>query len=169
MGIVRAHEGAIHIDSIRDRRTAIIVLLPAVEVEAEPVTADEEPAAWRGQGTILVADAEPVVRSLTKNFLEHQGFRVVTATDGRDAVAKFREHADEIVAVLLDLAMPQMMGDEALDLIHKDRPDTPIIVMSGYAEAHARERFSEKQVIGFVQKPFQSGALMEKLRQAVKT
>ncbi len=169
MGIVRAHEGAIRVDSIRDRRTSIIVLLPAVEVETEPVTADEGPAAWRGEGTILVADADPVVRSVTKNFLEHQGFRVVTATDGRDAVATFREHADEIVAILLDLAMPPMMGDEALDLIHKDRPDIPVIVMSGYAEAHVRERFSEKQVIGFLQIPFRSRALMDKLRQAVKT
>ena len=92
------------------------MLLPAVEVGAEPVTADEDPATWHGEGTILVADADPVVRSVTKNFLEHQGFRVVTATDGRDAVAKFREHAYDIVAILLDLAMPQMMGDEALDL-----------------------------------------------------
>ncbi len=65
--------------------------------------------------------------------------------------------------------MPQMMGDEALDLIHKDRPETPVIVMSGYAEAHVRKRFSDRQVIGFLQKPFRSAALMEKLRQAVKT
>ena len=106
---------------------------------------------------------------MTKNFLEHQGFRVVTATDGRDAVATFREHADEIVAILLDLAMPPMMGDEALDLIHKDRPDIPVILMSGYAEAHVRERFSEGQVVGFLQKPFRSGALMGKLRRAIKT
>ncbi len=147
MGIVRGHGGAIRIDSIRDRGTSIIVLLPAVEVEAHPFTG-EEPTAWQGEGTILVVDDEPVVRSVTQSFLENQGFRVITATDGRDAVAKFREHADEIVAILLDLGMPRMMGDEALDLIHKDHPDTPVIVMSGYSETIVRERFSEKQVVG---------------------
>ena len=144
------------------------VLLPAIEVEADPDRAEEQ-AAWQGEGTILVVDDEAVVRSVTQDFLESQGFRVITATDGRDAVAKSREHADEIVAILLDLGMPRMMGDEALDLIHKDRPDTPVIVMSGHSETMVRERFSEKQIVGFLQKPFQSDALMDKLRLAVKT
>ncbi len=168
MGIVRTHHGAIRIDSVRDRGTSILILLPAVEVEEVSDTPVEVLAPWQGEGTVLVVDDEDSVRSVTTRFLEQHGFRVITATDGCDAVEKFRDHVDEIVAVLLDLAMPNMMGDEAMDVIHEDHPDTPVIVMSGYTEAYVSERFAGKKIAGFLQKPFRADALMEKLRLAVK-
>lgn len=71
----------------------------------------------RGGGIVLVADDEEAIRHIATRMLEQAGLTVMTASDGRQAVEVFREHADELAAVLLDLTMPEMDGEEALDEI----------------------------------------------------
>jgi len=93
---------------------------------ARPSPLDQAPAAedsWRGSGTILVVDDEETVRTVAARMLESFGFEVVLAADGREAISRFAEESPRFAAVLLDLTMPQMGGDEAFRVMRQLRSD----------------------------------------------
>ena len=81
----------------------------------------------------------------------------------------FEKHSNEIVCVLLDLTMPRMGGDEALDELRRVRRDVPVILSSGYSEEDLVHRFDGRGLSGVIQKPYQYKSLMDKLEQALDT
>ena len=109
------------------------------------------------------------LRKLAQAILEHSGYKVLTAEDGREAVEVFRQHADTITAILLDMTMPVMSGEEAFRLIRKIRADVPIVVSTGYSEVATRELFDSGTVVGFVQKPYTAARLCERIRTVSQT
>jgi CheY-like chemotaxis protein len=115
-----------------------------------------------------VADDEEIVRDLAQDTLEEQGFNVLLACDGQEAVDAFRNHADDIRAVLLDLSMPVLNGTEALREIHAIRPDMPAILSSGYTEQDAFDKFSLDCSAAFIQKPYAPQKLLATLRTVLK-
>jgi len=170
LGIVRGHSGALKVYSETGRGTAFRILLPSSDQSAG--TAREEPAqveGWRGEGTLLVVDDEETVRNIAKSMLETFGLTVLTASDGRDAVNTFRERADEIDLVLLDLTMPQMDGEEAFRELRRIKDDVRVILSSGYNEQDVTNRFAGKGLSGFIQKPYQVATLLEKVRGLLET
>src|SRR4029453_9734263 len=97
-----------------------------------------------GKGTLLVVDDEDSVRNVARTMLERAGFKVLTANDGRQGVEVFREHATEIAAVILDLTMPCMNGDEAFRELRQIQPNVRVILASGYAEQDTSQQFAGK-------------------------
>lgn len=120
------------------------------------------------QGTILVADDEPAVRLVVKGMLECMGFAVLTAGDGRQAVQAFADHADEIDAVLLDLTMPGLSGEQALDELRRIRPRAKVVLCSGFGEAEMAQRFGARSQAAFLQKPFDYDTLAAKLKSLLR-
>ena len=172
LGIVRAHQGAIRIDSSVGRGTAFDVLLPcgAQIAPAAAPARDEAPeslVAWRAEGTALVVDDEQAVRAMAARMLRDVGFNVLTACNGREAVEVFAEHADGIVVVLLDLTMPEMGGEEAFAALRTIRPDVPVVLCSGYTEEDAAARFAGKGLSGFLHKPFDFDAMVAHLHHVL--
>ena len=167
LGIVRGHQGTLKIHSQVGNGSTFKVLFPANEPAdngSTITTTDEAERRDRsGSGTILFADDEEPVLAVGKRMLERIGFSVLTSPDGREAVKVFREHADEIVGVLLDLTMPHMDAEEAFREMRRLRPGIPVILCSGYNEQEATQRFAGKGLAGFVQKPFGKATLREKL------
>ena len=92
------------------------------------------------------------------------GFEVVLAVDGKDAVDKFKLRPHDFRFVLLDLTMPRMNGVEAFGAMKLIRAETPVVLMSGYNEQAAVERFAGRGLAGFIQKPFQMKSLLERVR-----
>ena len=171
LGIVRGHGGAIKFYTEPSKGTTFKMLLPCGEHEnVSYVTEDREPQeiSWQGHGTILVVDDEESVRNIAKMMLEKAGLKVLTAADGGQCMKIFRQHSDEISAILLDMTMPHMDGRETYRELRKIRPDIKVILCSGYNEQDATSRFSGKGLAGFIQKPFRIQTLIQKIRQAME-
>jgi len=168
LGIVRSHKGAIRIYSELGKGTTFKILLPASERQPEPAPdASAGIQGWRGSGAVLLADDDENVRYLSQRVLEHAGFHVLTAENGEEAVKVFRDHADEIVCVLLDLTMPVLGGEDALRQLRRIRKDVPVVLSSGYNEEEVVSRFAGKGLSGFVQKPYTVPQLLSALRSAL--
>ncbi len=165
LGIVRGHKGAIRTYSEVGRGTTMKVLLPASPLPSKPLSKTEDSVrSWRGTGTVLIVDDEPVVREVAQGMLERAGLTVLTAEDGREALVVFGDHSDEIDCVILDLTMPHLDGEETFCELRKVRPDVAVILASGYNQQDVTQRFTGKGLAGFLQKPFRLESLTEMVK-----
>ena len=168
-GIVRGHRGALRVDSETGRGTTFRVLFPASTMGVVRKDHEPEAAEWQGSGTILVVDDEETVRTLGRKMVERSGFSTLTACDGREAVEVFRQNADKIICVLLDLTMPHMDGVEAFQELRKIRSDIRVILSSGYDEQEVSRRFAGAGMAGFIEKPYTRAMLIRVLRRVLES
>jgi PAS domain S-box-containing protein len=169
LGIARTHNGAVKVESAPGRGTTIRLLFPAASGAVSVETTDEPLAqAWRGAGRVLVVDDEAAVRETAVRILERSGFTTVTAIHGQDALDIFAREPVGFCAILLDLTMPVMNGEEAFRQIRALNSSVPVVMMSGYNRSESAERFAVEDIAAFVQKPFSSENLVEALRVAVE-
>jgi two-component system, cell cycle sensor histidine kinase and response regulator CckA len=129
--------------------------------------AEESLTDLTGTGTILVVDDEEMVQRSAKAALEHYGYQVQLAANGQEAVDLFQRQGEQISAVLLDMTMPVMSGEETLRQLKRLRPDVRVILSSGYSEVEAVQRFTGKGLANFIQKPYESTALAAKLKKVL--
>jgi CheY-like chemotaxis protein len=169
LGIVRGHNGVLKVYSEVARGSTFKMLLPCANSgTAELKPPDTSAGNWRGAGTILVVDDEESVRIIAARMLELFGFTVLLAADGRQGVETFRENKDKISAVILDMTMPHLNGEEAFREIRRIRADAKVLLVSGYNEQDATDRFAGKGLDGFLQKPFKPDELRDKLKAILK-
>jgi len=114
---------------------------------------------------VLYVDAEEALRRTVKTALEAFGFSVLLARDGREGVETFRQHADDIQVVILDLNLPDQTGAAAVQEIRRLRPRARLLFLSE-AEAEARTRFAGMDRVDFLQKPFHFLQLIEQVQAA---
>ena len=119
---------------------------------------DQEPTG-KIRATILVADDDQMVLRVVRRLLERQDMRVLTAGDGEDALEVYREHQDEIDAVILDIVMPKLDGLETLKVLRSMDPSVKILLVSGYC---AKE-IPEDDPALFMMKPYRATDLADKL------
>jgi CheY-like chemotaxis protein/two-component sensor histidine kinase len=167
-GIVRTLDGRIVVHSAVGVGTRIGVVLP-VPKPAQPVQAAAAPEAVPGDahGTVLIVDDEPMVRKMAGAFLKKCGIPVLEAANGKEAIERLTSEGGAVSAILLDIAMPEMRGDEALPFIRKLRPDVRVIVSSGFQDRDVQEHFSSIEGCSFLSKPYTREQLLAQILPAV--
>jgi len=166
--IAREHKGTLDISSRPGEGAWIRLLVPVAQhadITQTLMPAPEEP---EGEGRlVLVVEDEAVLRGALRLGLEESGFRVLEAEDGVEGFAAFVRNRDQLAAVLLDLTMPRMNGDELVEEIRALRPELPVILMSGYSEAEATATLGRLGLTGFLSKPCSLRAVREALNRAL--
>lgn len=115
--------------------------------------------------TVLVVEDDPAVRLVTVRALTLFGFATLQAADGMEGLEVFRANRTQIGCVLVDLTMPRLDGPATVKEMQQIDPNTRVILMTGYAEDDARERFEGLQVAAYLEKPFD----LPRLRAAIES
>jgi signal transduction histidine kinase len=172
LGIVRAHSGAVRLRSKPGKGSTFQILFPAMEKgtavkkksNASSDMTDSEPP---NTMTVLLVDDEEHVRIIGRKMLEKYNHSVYTAKNGKEALEIFESRQDEIDCVVLDLTMPHMSGEEVIEKIYQQSPETPVVISSGYNEQELQTRFDDAiKPKGFIQKPYKAVELNKTLMEA---
>ena len=170
-GIVRQTGGAVWLDSTPGQGTRVEIVLPRyVEPTDEPATAAEgQPAPPRRSGppVVLVVEDEASVLRLVRRVLESEGMVVLSAQDADEALLLTSQHGGTIDLLLTDVVMPGQSGLELARRVERDRPDTRVLFMSGYADHAMVQRDVIDAGRPFLQKPIAPDRLVSRVRQAL--
>ncbi len=168
-GVVNNHRGFVQVDSEVDMGTTFSVYLPVAETAQEapddvpPV--GERPS--RAAQTIMVVEDEDMLRDLAVHILSGEGYNVLTARDGMEAVEMFAKHRDDIGLVICDLGLPRLGGREVFLKMKEMKPSVRAIVASGYLEPSMRSEILKAGVIDTIQKPYDFRELVEKIHSVI--
>jgi two-component system cell cycle sensor histidine kinase/response regulator CckA len=169
-GMVRQWGGDLAALDEPGERSGFRVFLERVEFSpAEVREAAPEPEAVVApepeMETILVVEDEAGIRALVRKILRRQGYQVVEASNGEEALLKCQENGAQINLVVTDMLMPRMGGRELVERLHEKAPDMKVLYISGYTEDAAVYARDLPPGTGFLQKPFTLGSLLEKVKE----
>jgi len=168
-GIIRQHNGFIHVYSEPSQGTVFKVYLPIVENEATEIEHELLEEAPGGTETILVAEDEEMVREVAVRILEDAGYTVLAATNGEEAIEVFNANKDRINLALFDVIMPKLSGRAVYDYVKAICPELPVLFSSGYSVNSIDTGFVIEQGMELIEKPYDPNALMLKIRQMLDT
>jgi CheY-like chemotaxis protein len=166
-GIVKQGGGQVEVESTPGEGATFRIYLPAAPaLEGGRVHAAAAAPGPGGSETVLLVEDEESVRVFATKALEKQGYRVLQARHGRDALLRLAEHQGPVHLVITDIVMPEMGGGELARRLAGERPDLPVLFMSGYTDDEvAAHGLGPDQ--SFLQKPFTSDVLGRKVREAL--
>jgi two-component system cell cycle sensor histidine kinase/response regulator CckA len=113
---------------------------------------------------IMVVDDEEVIRNMVKDFLSDKGYEIIIASNGPEALEKFRQNEGKVDLVLLDMVLPGKSGMEILEDLRQINPRVKAIMTSGYSR-DITENNLDKDITSFMQKPFRIATLIQKIKE----
>jgi CheY-like chemotaxis protein len=166
-GLMKQHQGMVHVYSEPGRGTVVSLYFPQVEGAAPVAVARPAAAARRGPGgseTLLVVEDEPAIRRATRRALEGEGYSTLEAGDGEAALEVFRRHGGRIALVLSDLVMPKLGGRQLAEALRARGANVPILFTSGYSSGSAYRQGDLPPGVSFLHKPWTLADLLAAVR-----
>ncbi|HEY1936900.1 MAG TPA: response regulator [Candidatus Angelobacter sp.] len=165
-GIVKQSGGYITVESAPHQGTTFSVFLPVLcGSDLNPASEDmEKPSSVAGHETVLLVDNEEDLRNASCEYLESCGYSVLTAGDGREAAEISDRYSGPISLLISDILMPKLNGRGLVEYIRKTRPETKVLMISGYADDAVPRHGISLDLSSFLQKPFTFRALGTKIR-----
>ncbi len=166
-GIVKNHSGFIGVESEAGAGTTVRVIFPA-DLGRAPLPQAPSPAARpTGHETILIVDDEPVVLRVLEKSLTRLGYKVLAAPSAEVGLQIARDHDGPIHLAILDLHMPGTGGLEMFGPLRETRPDTAVLISSGYDPDSRIDMLLRSGAAGFLRKPYSIEALGGEVRRAI--
>jgi len=166
LGIVEEHKGIIHVESETGQGTEFEIFLPVTDKNADTMIRKKDIITdLNGNETIAVIDDEESILSATKIFLEEYGYKVMTYTNGVQALEEFRHQPDQFDLVITDMTMPKLTGDRLAVQILEINPQIPVILCSGYNNRITRQEAREMGIRHYIEKPVVLNDLAALIRQ----
>ncbi len=166
-GIVIQNEGHVTVSSKPGEGTSFRIYFPITEREEMEQSDEEDVSRTGGQETILLVEDMEIVRKLAAGILSKQGYRVVEASSGQEAVELFEANKKEIDLLVTDVVMPGMGGTELLEQLLNIRPELKALFMSG----HPQDAIAQQGILdtgtNFIQKPFRPKEFSQKVREVL--
>jgi CheY-like chemotaxis protein len=167
-GIVKQSSGSIYLYTEPGRGTAFKIYLPRVEEEATAVTeAITVGSATTGTETILLVEDNTAVRAFARRVLEAQGYTILEAASGAAALTLAASRIGSLDMLVTDVVMPGMQGHQLADRLWADRPDMPVLYISGFTESSVMSDGISRREVAFLPKPFTAEALGRAVRDAI--
>jgi two-component system, cell cycle sensor histidine kinase and response regulator CckA len=166
-GIVKQHGGHIRCYSQPGRGTTFKIYIPALTSGEEHEETSFRETTRGGSETILLVDDEELIRDLGSMTLTRAGYKVLAASNGKEALELYQAHSDEIALVLLDLIMPEMGGEQCLKALLSLNPSVKVVIASGYSAGGPTKAALADGAKGFVNKPYETRKALGVIREVL--
>jgi PAS domain S-box-containing protein len=166
-GIVTQAEGYAQVYSEPGLGTTFTALLPVTERELAPADQPVATGNARGGETVLVVEDEDAMREVTRRILSRNGYQVITAGTGAEALRLAEGETRPIHLLITDVIMPQMLGKEVAERVRATRPAIRTLFMSGYAHPVLASEGKLAPGVTLIQKPFTEPALLNKIKEVL--
>ena len=162
-GIIKNHDGIITVESQSGQGATFSVYLPASDKNIVEEKQDEQDI-FAGSETVLLVDDEELIIDVGVQLLQKMGYRVMTATNGDQAIEIYSRNKESIAIVILDLVMPRISGGEIYDRLKAIDSNVKVLLSSGYSVDGQATEILNRGCDGFIQKPFRLDELSKKIR-----
>ncbi len=170
-GIVEQSGGKVYVESAPGRGARFTIYLPRATRDATPSNArpayEAEPG-YSARATVLLVEDEPVLRNVSQRALENEGYTVLTAEDGFEAVAVAETFSGTIDLVITDIVLPGLNGRALAARLRERRPEVEVLYMTGYTDDEILRRGLMDDQVNLLDKPFNATQLLDAARRAIR-
>lgn len=166
-GLVKKNNGYIACQSAPDMGTTFQLFFPVIQTCRKECIDPPKRTALKGRGTILLVEDEPDILAIIRSVLEQEGFDIVSADNGNDAVELFEQCADRIILVISDIVLPGMNGVQLSRVIRVKKPDMKFVFISGYSPDTVSRYGISRQESNLIAKPFRIDEFLRMVHGAI--
>ena len=165
-GIIKLHQAYIDVQSEPGKGTIFMLYFPSVKAEIQQSQSTKETMSNKNE-TILVVDDEEILREILYESLKEEGYEVLSAADGYEAIKIFEQHQDAIALVITDLGMPNMGGEELFKRLKTIQPDVKVVVSSGFLNSTTKSDLLKIGIKDILAKPYKFDSIFSTIRKTI--